>query len=89
NREVKPQYMNYSLVTEGGLVISGMISNESVNSITIRKPDGTESTILRINIDELRSSGLSFMPEGLEKQVDEQAMAHLISYLMSQKSAKK
>jgi len=89
NREVKPQYMSYSLLTEGGLVISGMISNESVNSITIRKPDGTEVTILRINIDELRSSGLSFMPEGLEKQVDEQAMAHLIAYLMSQQSAKK
>ncbi len=89
NREVKPQYMSYSLVTEAGLVLSGMISNESVNSITIRKPDGTEATTLRINIDELRSSGLSFMPEGLEKQIDKQSMADLIAYLMSQTSAQK
>lgn len=89
NREVKPQYMSYSLVTDGGLVLSGMIANESVNSITIRKPDGTEVTVLRINIDELRSSGLSFMPEGLEKQIDKQSMANLIAYLMSQTSAKK
>lgn len=89
NREVKPQYMSYSLVSEAGQVLSGMIANESVNSITIRKPDGAEVTVLRIHIDELQSSGLSFMPEGLEKQIDKQAMADLISYLMSQQSGKK
>lgn len=89
NREVKPQYMSYSLVSETGQVLSGMIANESVNSITIRKPDGAEVTVLRIHIDELQSSGLSFMPEGLEKQIDKQAMADLISYLMSQQSSNK
>ncbi len=31
----------------------------------------------------LRSSGLSFMPEGLEKQLDKQAMADLLAYLDS------
>lgn len=83
NREVKPQYMSYTLVLESGQVLSGMIANESVNSITVRKPDGTEATVLRINIEEIRSSGLSFMPEGLEKQIDEAAMADLLAYLMS------
>ncbi|QDU52721.1 PVC-type heme-binding CxxCH protein [Gimesia panareensis] len=83
NREVKPQYMSYTLVLESGQVLSGMIANESVNSITVRKPDGTETTVLRINIEEIRSSGLSFMPEGLEKQIDKAAMADLLSYLMS------
>ena len=89
NREVKPQYMSYSLVTENGRVLSGMIANESVNSLTMRKPDGTEATVLRIDIEELRSSGLSFMPEGLEKQIDKQTMANLIAYLMSQQSTEK
>jgi hypothetical protein len=31
----------------------------------------------------LRSTGMSFMPEGLEKQVDHQAMADLLAYLNS------
>jgi hypothetical protein len=30
---------------------------------------------------ELRSSGLSLMPEGLEREVDVQAMADLLAYL--------
>ena len=83
NREVKPQYMSYTLVLESGQVLSGMIADESVNSITVRKPDGTSTTVLRINIEEIRSSGLSFMPEGLEKQLDQRAMADLLAYLMS------
>ena len=38
----------------------------------------TNETILRVNIEELRSTGMSFMPEGLEKQIDVQAMADLL-----------
>jgi putative heme-binding domain-containing protein len=60
-----------------------MILAETATSITIRKPDGTNETVLRVNIDELRSTGLSFMPEGLEKSINHQEMADLIAYLMS------
>ena len=35
------------------------------------------------NIDELKSTGLSFMPEGIEKQLDPAAMADLLAYLNS------
>ena len=58
-----------------------MIASETATSITLRRPDGTSETVLRINIDELRSTGLSFMPEGLEKQINLQGMADLIAYL--------
>src|SRR5262249_10565416 len=69
NREVKPQFMSYVLVTDAGRILTGMITAETANSITIRRADGTTQTVLRIHIDELRSTGLSFMPEGLEKQI--------------------
>ena len=36
---------------------------------------------IRVNIAELRSTGMSFMPEGLEKQINLQEMADLLSYL--------
>jgi len=81
NREVKPQYLSYVLTTDSGRVHTGMISAETANSITIRRVDGTSETVLRKNIEELRSTGLSFMPEGLEKEIDVQAMADLLAYL--------
>jgi putative heme-binding domain-containing protein len=85
NREVMPQYLSYVLVTTNGRVLTGMIIAESANSLTIRNPDGGEETVLRLQIEELRSTGLSYMPEGLEKQVDIQAMADLLAYLNSVK----
>ena len=45
------------------------------------EPDGHEETVLRNQVEELRSTGLSYMPEGLEKQIDVPAMADLLAYL--------
>jgi putative membrane-bound dehydrogenase-like protein len=83
NREVLPQYQTYILVTTTGVVLTGMIVQESANSLTIRNPDGGQETVLRHQIEELRSTGLSYMPEGLEKQIDIPAMADLLAYLSS------
>ena len=81
NREVKPKFVSYVVVTNDGRVASGMIVAENANSLTIRSLDGKESVIQRIDIDTLRGTGLSFMPEQLEKELDLQGMADVLSYL--------
>jgi len=83
NREVLPKFITYYVQTDSGRTLTGMILAETATSITLRKPDGTNETILRINIEELRSTGMSFMPEGLEKSINHQEMADLIAFLMS------
>jgi putative heme-binding domain-containing protein len=85
NREVMPQFLSYVLVITSGRVLTGMITVETANSLTIRQPDGREETVLRNQVEELRSTGLSYMPEGLEKQIDVPAMADLLAYLSSVK----
>jgi putative membrane-bound dehydrogenase-like protein len=80
NREVKPQFQSYVIQTEDGRLTTGMIEEESANSLTIRRPDGTKIIITRAQIETLQSTGISFMPEGLEKEVDLQAMADLLQY---------
>jgi len=83
NREVLPKFITYVATTDTGLSISGMITAETATSITIRRPDATSETLLRVNIESLRSTGMSFMPEGLEKQINHQEMADLIAYLLA------
>jgi putative heme-binding domain-containing protein len=83
NREVQPRFLSYLLVTDAGRSITGMIVDESPTSVTIRRADGTSETVLRVHIEELRSTGMSFMPEGLETQVNHQGMADLLAYLNS------
>jgi putative membrane-bound dehydrogenase-like protein len=83
NREVKPQFHTYVANTEDGRVIAGMIQTETANSLTIRRVDGTTVVLQRSEVEDLQSTGLSFMPEGLEKQITLQQMADLLSYLDS------
>jgi putative membrane-bound dehydrogenase-like protein len=83
NREVLPQFYSYLLITADDTIISGMITAETANTVTIRKTDGMSETVQRVNIATLKSSGLSAMPEGLEEKIELQAMADLLAYLGS------
>ena len=81
NREVNPQYLNYSILTKDDRIVNGMISNESAASITLIRGENQAETIQRSDIAEIKSSKMSIMPEGLEIQVDIQGMADLIAFL--------
>ena len=83
NREVKPKFVNYVMETDDGRILTGMILSENANSMTIRRAEGTTATVMRTNVLQLHSTGLSYMPEGLERQIDLQAMADLLRYLDS------
>jgi putative membrane-bound dehydrogenase-like protein len=82
NREVNPQYLNYVVLTEDGRAMTGMISAESATSVTLRRAESASDTVLRVDIDQLKSTGLSIMPEGMEETIDKQSMADIITYLL-------
>jgi putative membrane-bound dehydrogenase-like protein len=83
NREVKPQFHTYIASTVDGRVVTGMIQTETANTLTIRRLDGTSVDLQRSDVEDLQSTGMSFMPEGLEKQITPQSMADLLAYLDS------
>jgi putative heme-binding domain-containing protein len=82
NREVSPDFYEYVVVLKDGRVITGVIASETPTSLTLRRAGGAGETILRGDIDELRSTGKSIMPEGLEGQVTPQEMADLLAFLL-------
>jgi putative heme-binding domain-containing protein len=82
NREVNPQYVTYVVVTKEGRTISGMIAAETATSLTLRRAENAQDTVLRLDIDELQSTGLSLMPEGLEKQLDQQQLADVMAFIL-------
>jgi len=83
NREVDPRYVNYVVITKAGRTLTGIISSESSTSITFKRAEGVEETVLRTDIDEVLGTGKSLMPENLEEQLSPQDLADVISYLMS------
>ncbi|HEV3167866.1 MAG TPA: c-type cytochrome, partial [Isosphaeraceae bacterium] len=87
NREVPPSYLNYTLATSDGRVVSGLIADESATAVTLKRAEGATDVIPRSRIEQIASTGLSLMPEGLEQGVDPQAMADLIAYVRSLQAA--
>ena len=83
NREVNPQYLNYIVQLADGRTLNGIISAETATSLTLKRADNATDTVLRIDIERLKSTGQSLMPEGMEKQVDKQSMADLLEYFKS------
>ena len=81
NREVAPDFVTLSLATTRGQVVSGLLVEETATTLKLRRAEGVEETILRSEIDELRSTGRSLMPEGLEQSISLQEMADLIAFL--------
>jgi putative heme-binding domain-containing protein len=84
NRAVEAKYTGYSAATRDGRVVTGMIVEETATSITLAKSDGTRDVILRVDLDSLASSGKSFMPEGLEKDLAPQDVADVIAFVRSE-----
>ncbi len=81
NRDVLANYMQYSVLTDNGRVVTGLIASESPTSLTLRRAEAIEETLLRQNIEEISGSGKSIMPEGLEQNIDPQQMSDLLAYL--------
>ena len=82
SREVAPNFLEYIVVMNDGRISTGVIASETATSITLRQPEGKQLTVLREDIDIMRNSGKSLMPEGLEKKLTPQHMADLIAYLL-------
>lgn len=81
SREVSYELKTYVIVTNDGKVLSGIIVSDTPSVITIRSAEGREQTILRAHVDEKVATGKSIMPEGLERNIDEQDMADLLLFL--------
>lgn len=71
----------YTVATQDGRVFSGVLAAETATSVTLRREKGQTDTILRENIDEMRASARSLMPDGLEKELSPQDLANLFAFL--------
>jgi putative heme-binding domain-containing protein len=83
NREAQPNFNVYTVITGEGRILNGIITAETVNSITLLRAESKRDVVLRSNIDELLSTGLSLMPEGLEKELNRQQLADVIAFIKS------
>ncbi|MFO1063844.1 MAG: neutral/alkaline non-lysosomal ceramidase N-terminal domain-containing protein [Pirellulales bacterium] len=85
NKEVDGRYQSYTALTADGRTITGLLAGESAASVTIREQGGKEHSLLRTELEQLKGTGKSLMPEGLEAELSDQDLADLIGYVLNLK----
>jgi putative membrane-bound dehydrogenase-like protein len=83
NQYIPPQFVQYVAVDHNGRTYTGILTDQTSTSITLKREKDAVDTLLRSNLEELSSTGKSLMPEGLEKKVSKREMADLIAYLQT------
>ncbi|HEX4142234.1 MAG TPA: PVC-type heme-binding CxxCH protein [Pirellulales bacterium] len=84
---VRPEFQTYVAVTDDGRVLTGLLVESSPRTVTLLDPANIRTVIARDNLEEIKASSLSLMPEQLLDKLSEQELCDLIAYLQSDRSA--
>ena len=76
-----PQYHQYVIATTDGRLITGLIVSSNATGYTIRRQGGEEVTLLRKDVEELRDTQISLMPENLLDGLKPQEVADLLEFV--------
>ena len=81
--EIREGFENYIIRTADGRTLTGFIADQDSNVIVIRGADGQNISLARDDIEDLRASRQSLMPEGQLKVMSDQQIRDLFAYLRS------
>jgi putative heme-binding domain-containing protein len=85
NHSIADGYELWIVTLTDGSTLAGVMGHEAPTAVTLRVAGGIETVVPRTQIQSMRISDASAMPEGLEAQIDLQQMADLIAFLKSGK----
>ena len=81
NAAVEARFGLYVAATRDGRTFSGMVASETGTQLSLLAADGKKVDILRGDLVEFKSTGLSFMPNGLEMDLSVGDLADLIRFV--------
>ncbi|MFO0948707.1 MAG: PVC-type heme-binding CxxCH protein [Planctomycetota bacterium] len=83
SKEIKEGYTAYVVADTEGRVLTGLLTARSDDGITLKDSKGTEYRIARPDIEELRETKTSLMPENVVANLTYQQFIDLIAFLKS------
>ena len=81
NQAIDPRYQAYVAVLNDGRSLTGLIAEEAASNLTLLAAEGKRETVLRSEIEQIRSTGKSLMPEGFEQNASPEDVNNLWAWL--------
>ncbi|HZU38799.1 MAG TPA: c-type cytochrome, partial [Gemmataceae bacterium] len=85
---IRKEYVAYVIATSNGRVLTGLVAESTPKTITLLDAKNERILIPREQIEEMKASAQSLMPEKLLDPFDDQQICDLFSYLQSNLGAK-
>ncbi|MEC9094197.1 MAG: PVC-type heme-binding CxxCH protein, partial [Planctomycetota bacterium] len=82
NNAVEDKYRSFIVALSDGREVVGMIQSETSNQVILATIEGKVTPLFRKEIEQIKSTGKSLMPEGLERELDETSLYHLVGYVL-------
>ncbi len=80
NQAIDPRYQSYVIVLNDGRSLTGIIAEEAASSLALLAAEGKRETVLRSEVEQIRSTGKSLMPEGFEQNATTTDINHLWAF---------
>jgi putative heme-binding domain-containing protein len=80
---IRPEYRTYNVVLHDGRILNGLLADSNVETITVLDAKNQRTVVKRGDVEELRPSELSLMPENVLAPLNNQEIRDLFAYLRS------
>ena len=83
NAIIRKEYVTYIASTKDGRVLQGLLVEQNAGGVTLLAAKAEKVAIATSNLDELRESEASLMPENVLKKLSPQELRDLFAFLQS------
>ncbi len=81
--EIREGYQTSVIITESGRTLTGIVVENDARVVVLKVADGQRVVLPKDDIESIRATGISLMPEGLLEGLSDQEARDLFAYLRS------
>ncbi|MGL5094322.1 MAG: c-type cytochrome, partial [Planctomycetia bacterium] len=83
NLVIGKDYQARVVATTDGRLLTGLVVEDSPERVVLKVAGGKQEVVPKGDVEAMRTSEVSLMPEGVEKQIGDQGFRDLVAYLRS------
>jgi putative heme-binding domain-containing protein len=85
---IREEFTNFAITTADGRTLTGLLTEQTTRTVTMRGADNRPVLLNRDDIEELQALPISLMPETQMNELKDQELRDLFAYLMSRAPSK-
>jgi putative heme-binding domain-containing protein len=78
---IRPEFRCYHVVLDDGRILTGLLADSNDSTLTILDAKNQRTVVKRTDVEELKASETSLMPDGVIEPLGEQEVRDLFAYL--------